>query len=653
MATSAFKSTTKRTPIATSQTSTTDDSSSSASRNSATHRRSRSLSRFSKRLSGQEFFPDEAPKGRFVNTVRGSGFPEISLDDLAVEFFDSSGDRGRLSVRKDEPNDSRAGGGGTVRRGRSVSRQGAKGFSGNFSAGGKVVPESNNNPRRRRSVSVVRYQISDSESDLDHSQSTSNSASLKSNTSGNNQVPSLHRSSASKHRPMLRRSVSQRDLKYHDDYSSQSSALTDDEGRDAPCIKNGIENIIRVVYAQNKSDLDHSQSSSNSASMKSNTSGNSLVPSLHRSGASNHRPMLRRSVSRRDLKDHGSYSNQSSTLTDDEGRDAPCSEKGIEKIIRAVYAQNKVEHPTGNDLNGGLYDAMRKEFRHVVEEMRMEIEQAAVKTKSSTLPNNNGLPSKDFDALHSASTVRKNYAAQLEQSAKRKQDLLAEILLEEHHSRELSKIVHGLLPEESKNSVVEKQARARKSNDRNRMSKRLTEEAEKYIEDFISSIEDTDISSIDGERSDTSSILGGVTKTETFQSPAISKPPTVQMDGVALPWLQWETTVDASAQSSKTKTQPYSTSKTKFWDSSQKPKIAQDLSYHSASSRGSWSPEIIDGHSMKFGEDIGNQSQKTRSCFDMDKYLKFQKDEDLLLEMLRQQQRINSGGMLLCNQMFI
>ncbi|KAJ0048819.1 hypothetical protein Pint_15645 [Pistacia integerrima] len=575
MATSAFKSTTKRTPVATSQSSATDDSSSLTNRSSAAHRRSRSLSRFSRRLPGQDFFPDEAPKGRFVNTVRGSGFPEISLDDLAVEFFDSSADRGRSSARNDNvrPNDSRVGGsgGGTARRGRSVSRQGAKGTGGNFSGGGRVVPESNNNARRRRSVSVVRYQISDSESDLDHSQSSSNRGSLKSNISVNSQMPSSHRSTASNHRPMLRRSVSQRDLKYHDGYSSQSSALTGDERRDAQCNKNGIE-----------------------------------------------------------------------------------------KIIQAVYAQNKVEHPTGDDSNGGLYDAMRKELRHAVEEIRMEIEQdsllpvqAAVKTKTSPLPNDNGLQSKNFDALQSVSTVRRNYATKLEQSEKRKQDLLAEILLEEQRSRELSKIVQELLPE-SKNSVVEKPIRARKrSNDSNRMSKRLTEEAEKYIEDFISNVEDTDISSIDGERSDTSSTLGGVTKTETFQSPAISKLLPVQMDGVVLPWLQWETTNDASTQSCKTKTQPQSTPKTKFWDSSQEPTSAQDLSYHSASSHGSWSPGIIDGYSMKFGEDKGIQNQKTRSCIDVEEYLKFQKDEDLLFEMVRQQQRISSGGLLLCNQMFL
>lgn len=105
-----------------------------------------------------------------------------------------------------------------------------------------------------------------------------------------------------------------------------------------------------------------------------------------------------------------------------------------------------------------------------------------------------------------------------------------------------------------------------KSNDRSRMSKRLTEEAEKYIEDFISNVEDTDISSLDGERSDTSSTLGRIPKMESFQSPAMSKSLPVEMDGVVLPWLQWETSNDSSPLSCK-KMEP--TPKTSLWDAAQ------------------------------------------------------------------------------------
>jgi hypothetical protein len=40
----------------------------------------------------------------------------------------------------------------------------------------------------------------------------------------------------------------------------------------------------------------------------------------------------------------------------------------------------------------------------------------------------------------------------------------------------------------------------------------LTEEAERYFKDFISNVEDTDISSLDGERDNTSSSIGGLIK---------------------------------------------------------------------------------------------------------------------------------------------
>lgn len=101
------------------------------------------------------------------------------------------------------------------------------------------------------------------------------------------------------------------------------------------------------------------------------------------------------------------------------------------------------------------------------------------------------------------------------------------------------------------------------------MSKRLTEEAERYIEDFISNVEDTDISSIDGERSDTSSSIGGITKVEIYQNPAMSTPLPAAMDGVALPWLQWETSNDATPIGSKNRNEPPATPKILSWDTAQ------------------------------------------------------------------------------------
>lgn len=589
MATSAFKSTTKRAPIGT--VSTPDDSTSS--NRTGTHRRARSLSRFSRRLqTGEDYDETPARKGKFVNTVRGSGFPDISLDDLAIELFES-GNRGRLASRSSGVNTPATTAVASQRRGRSVSRHSSRVSDGKVSGlsssgGGKVVSESNS--RRRRSVSVVRCPISDSESDLDHSQNSSSRADGKSFSKGNSQMPSVQKPTASNRRPVLGRSLSQMDLsKLHDGYSSQSSALTDDEVKDTRSTKNGIE-----------------------------------------------------------------------------------------RTIRAVYAQKKTEHPVGDDVNGGLYEVMRKELRHAVEEIRMDLEQAMEKTKTSGLASDDSFQSKNSDVHQAVSTIRRNYTTKLERSARRKQDLLAEILLEEQRGKELSKIVKELIPDPKNTAVIENPSRTgKRTNDRSRMSKQLTEEAEKYFEDFISNVEDTDISSVDGERSDSSSTLGGIIKsrnpvihcggTETFQSPVRSTPLPVEMDGVVLPWLQWETSNDVSPLSCKKKMEAPVTPQTKLWDAAQDLATLQEQqSHYSTSGRGSWSPGVVDGPSMSIGENSCNKYKRhaiyqTQICsdgqrksrFDLADYLKLQKGEDLLFERWRQQSRINSGGLLLCNEIIL
>lgn len=90
---------------------------------------------------------------------------------------------------------------------------------------------------------------------------------------------------------------------------------------------------------------------------------------------------------------------------------------------------------------------------------------------------------------------------------------------------------------------------------------------------------------------------------------------------------------------------------------------AQDQSNQSASSHGSWSPGIINALSINM-EDTGSKvggyrsyechsrlSGSNGSCFDMDEYLHLKNNDDFLFERLKQQQRISSGGLLLCNRM--
>lgn len=560
------------------------DDSASTNRSSI-HRRSRSLSRFSHPLPSSPidkgFGEASAPRGRFVNTSRGSGFPEISLDDLAVEFF-GSGDRGRSAARSSESSGATNAAVASNRRGRSVSRHGSgktsgggsegKGRAGSNVSGGKVVPESNS--RRRRSLSVVRYQISDSESDLDPSQSSGTRLKEKSFGVGNKQKPISHKADDSNCRPTLRRSLSQNDFKCHDGYSSHSSVLTDDEGKDA--------------YF-----------------------GNSVM----------------------------------------------------EKTIRSIYAR-KAKQANGGVVDNGLYEAMRKELRHAVEEIRVELEQELVNRNSSVETFSDDLHSSDSGVRQLTSPFTRNYSTKQELSEKRR-DSLGKMVMEEQRGQELPKTVKNL-PPDLKNVVAENSSRTRKrSSDRSRMSKRLSEEAEKYIEDFISNVEDTDISSLDGDRSDTSSSLGGKAK-PNFKIPAASRhvvPP--GMDGVLLPWLQWETSNDATPYPRKNMFEPPTTPQTFPWEVNQDTSNTQDLFNHSGSSQGSWSPGVTIGVSGKVVEDIGSRFKKlghyqNQSCresresrFDIDEYLKRPSNEDFLLERWKQQLKINCSGLLLCNRVFL
>ncbi|XP_076906835.1 uncharacterized protein LOC143563095 [Bidens hawaiensis] len=537
MATSAFKSNTRRTPITT-QSPSTDDSPSSKSH----HRRSRSLSRFSRPI------PPETPTRRFVNIARGSDYPEISLDDLAIEFFSNNGSEledesvgsrtsrlDRLKV-EDKPrsrsvsrhrNSNGAGLGvagansASQRRGRSVSRRNDGNGSG-ANAGGLTRVVANGDSRRRRSVSVARHQISDSESDIDFSRSSASQSNSRSMNNGNNSwVASFQRPTASSHRRLTRSMSQTPQLSSRDGYSSHSSAFTDDDLRDAR-------------YGRNET----------------------------------------------------------------------------EKTIRAVYAQRKMEHPTGDDTNNEIYEAMRKEVRSAVNELMMEREQTMGRKPSA-------LSVHDRLYLNKSDATRNNHTTQLNQT---------ERALEEQQARDEYKIVREVVPKLRSNVKSQTVSYTRKrSNDRNRMSKRLDEEAEKYFEDFISNVEDTDFSSFDGERSDTSSTLvGSATKQNSVP---------VEMEGVNLPWLKWD---DNDGANNPT------TPKPKLWD----PSKDLELIREHGSSHGSWNPEYASANSTNVK---GNKFKENRSPgFDMAKYLELERTEELLLDSWRERSVIRSGGLLVC-----
>ncbi|XP_042058424.1 uncharacterized protein LOC121802789 isoform X1 [Salvia splendens] len=603
MATSAFKSTTNRASIG---ASTSQDSA------------HRSLRR---PTAPDPDYIKNVPRGKFVNTTRGTTtapFPDISFDDLALDFFSSSsktesdggGRFGEIGRWASDTASSR-------RRGRSVSRSRGDGVSISSAA-------SDASSRRRRSVSVARNR--------------------------GNDAPATDKDDAGTRR---RRSLSVA-------RGIGKAVPTGDKDSDAGTRRRRSLSVARYQISDSEVWLLSSLSdSSNRATMIAPNGGNTRLPLASKTTSSSYH-RLGRSRSQIDLSlIPDGYSSQSSALTDDESKDTHFGRNGFEKIIRAVHAPKKADHPSEEVANGELYEAMRKELRYAVQEIRTELNQAMGRNQTAAVSNesNDCSLSENSKTRQDSFTIREKYAHKLEQLEKRKKNLLTEMLLEEQCGVEVSE-TYEELPNSRASAVTEKLPQARKrSSDRSGMSERLIKDAERYFEDFISNIEDTDLSSFDGERSDGSSTLRGLVKgrefrigeAETCSTPAGSTSRPGEMDGVILPWLQWETSHDGSP-GGKTKVQTPMTPRTVQRDSVKDSGQLHDASSYSMSSHDSWSPGLVHSSPMDKREEV--YPTKTGnicvSKFDMDEYLNLQSDEETLCQMYRERNRIGLGGLLLC-----
>lgn len=121
----------------------------------------------------------------------------------------------------------------------------------------QTVPAHDNGRRRERSVSVARYQDSDSESDMDSVYNRTERYRLNNLETVNGQrcvTEKVAGGDMPKPQRGLRRCSSQRDLsRPYDSHQSNTLALTDNESLDTRSSDNGEEKTIRAVYSQMKS----------------------------------------------------------------------------------------------------------------------------------------------------------------------------------------------------------------------------------------------------------------------------------------------------------------------------------------------------------------------------------------------------------------
>ncbi|XP_042029028.1 serine-rich adhesin for platelets-like isoform X2 [Salvia splendens] len=134
---------------------------------------------------------------------------------------------------------------------------------------------------------------------------------------------------------------------------------------------------------------------------------------------------------------------------------------------------------------GSLSEAEEKTIRTAFEELnvfrRNNANQAAA-TNVPDMPSNLVNP----EAVELISDIRREYAIKLEESEERARELRADLAIEEQRGQELDRILKEMLSDR-KTSDMQRSRRGRKtSNERKRMSNRLTEEAMAYFDECVS-----------------------------------------------------------------------------------------------------------------------------------------------------------------------
>ncbi|KAL2326129.1 hypothetical protein Fmac_025187 [Flemingia macrophylla] len=174
---------------------------------------------------------------------------------------------------------------------------------------------------------------------------------------------------------------------------------------------------------------------------------------------------------------------------DDEASTASSGFGSDEKTINAVFEQMKSvrrDLPEASDI----YETVRSEVRRAISEIQIDLQSAIHRSNSTAVAVTNvaDIPPDLVNpgAVELVLEIRKEYAKKLEESQERSRNLRADLAVEEHHERELDRILKDVLPY-PKTPIVQKSRPSRKSSiERRRMSKRLEEDAKAYFDECVS-----------------------------------------------------------------------------------------------------------------------------------------------------------------------
>ncbi|KAL0397357.1 UNVERIFIED_CONTAM: hypothetical protein Scaly_0184100 [Sesamum calycinum] len=176
-------------------------------------------------------------------------------------------------------------------------------------------------------------------------------------------------------------------------------------------------------------------------------------------------------------EDDSAYSLQISNLED--GISIGSLSEAEEKTIKAVCEDLKLMGKKGGgDMPPGeIYASVRSEVRRAISDIQNDLESGWDKLLASVV---------NPEPVELISDIRREYAMKLEESEERARKLRADLAVEEHRGQELDRILKEILLEPKTSDIQRSRRGRRTSNERKRMSKRLTDEAMAYFDECVS-----------------------------------------------------------------------------------------------------------------------------------------------------------------------
>lgn len=161
-----------------------------------------------------------------------------------------------------------------------------------------------------------------------------------------------------------------------------------------------------------------------------------------------------------------------------------------EATIRAFCKQMKIDHSSVDTGTGGIYETVRSEVQRAVSEIRNGLENAIRIKNPATITTENivDIPPElvNTDAIELVSDIRRKCALKLEKSQDRARKLWADLAVEEQCGQELSRILNEIVPDPTSTEARRSRPRRKASMERLRMSTRLAEEAMNYFDECVS-----------------------------------------------------------------------------------------------------------------------------------------------------------------------